>query len=1214
MFKKSIKYIAVLVLVAFTVTFGLPTRQIAAAQQEKQTMQTRKTSSTKNDGKSKSKTRLGSFADEFYTWYEKLKTDLDTGDLNKLKSDVKDAKKALKEIRKDINRELSENKKVLQKLNAKNAEKRHGKFQTELDSKLDGFETTFTKLDELSLALKDLKNDDTTQLKAKIEEIGKLLKPEQPQQPQQPLGALPHNIVNIQPPAPATGSGLTPAYLGSTTGTAIASLPRTPTSEDLAETAEIKFTKEIQELADSLNTAVNIYEYVRNNVNFESYYGSRKGTVGTLQQMAGNDFDQASLLISMLRYKGIPARYVRGTVEIPIEKVIEWTSAETPEAAVKILASLGIPSVSLVSGGVISDVRLEHVWVEAYVPYENYRGIGQRTGKKIWVPLDPSFKQYEKIEGINLEEITGISAEEAKNAFQHGTVSLDKLAISRVETSKMKSLIDSAQTRIEEYCKAQDTANLKWQDLVGGSSIIPQKLGLLPNTLPYKTVQVIDEYTAIPDNLADHIGFSIKGADPFGLNFTGADDFVYNVRAVDLYGKRITMTYAAASPEDQAIIEQYGSIFKAPAYLVQLKPQLNIDGQVVATGNAIGMGYRQQLTIEMQQTGMSAEKITNPVTAGSIYCVGLNYSFISPAELQTSADNLKSQQNSLNEQNLFTDQAMGEILNLTAKMYFAQLDISSKVMQEKFKVKASRLISEAITGYQVNTGYMFGTPVEINEGSSYIDVDHDVYSVVSHNGDQNAEKAFMLISGIYGSNMEHEIFEQMMNVPSLSTVKIINEANERGIPIYNITKDNIAAVLPELEVGQYVKNDIVNAVNAGKQVTIPQRNIQYFDWHGTGYIVLDTSTGAAGYMISGGMAGGAMSLEEMAQEYVQMVIEGLVFILAIELAKCIATAYIPVLGTAISIFTAVLFCAAVLSISYTLYMFMATGEIFYLQEAIVQFAALATLFGAFKAIGRITENLRVVERLYRAKNDFFDTMRGKGLPDETISDYFSKYGSKNTPEASDALNTFKNQGVKTETIVEIGKCLDKDGIDTFKNILKDNSGKYTESDHVKILDLLKQCGTKAEMDAFRNTINRLNQYGIKPSDYEAKGIRDLRMAEAAVEAVTKLEASWADKLFESAAKFEDHFTRHALEWTTPLTRDQYLQKARNLLSAKLNYNVEGFVSKEGWIFKYNNATNEFAIGRPDGVISTVFRPVDGRTYWLDQIKLFGGDSVVFGGN
>ena len=90
----------------------------------------------------------------------------------------------------------------------------------------------------------------------------------------------------------------------------------------MKETSEAQFTEEIKELAESLNSVIEIYEYVRNNINFEAYYGSRKGAVGTLDQMAGNDIDQASLLISLLRYKGIPARYVRGTIEIPVEKVM----------------------------------------------------------------------------------------------------------------------------------------------------------------------------------------------------------------------------------------------------------------------------------------------------------------------------------------------------------------------------------------------------------------------------------------------------------------------------------------------------------------------------------------------------------------------------------------------------------------------------------------------------------------------------------------------------------------------------------------------------------------------------------------------------------------------------------------------------------------------------------------------------------------------------
>ncbi|WP_003512843.1 hypothetical protein EPD62_016115 [Acetivibrio thermocellus] len=46
----------------------------------------------------------------------------------------------------------------------------------------------------------------------------------------------------------------------------------------------------------------------------------------------------------------------------------------------------------------------------------------------------------------------------------------------------------------------------------------------------------------------------------------------------------------------------------------------------------------------------------------------------------------------------------------------------------------------------------------------------------------------------------------MTGIPSVSTMKVLHEANERGIPLYTVTKDNIKDVLEILEVGQAVKN------------------------------------------------------------------------------------------------------------------------------------------------------------------------------------------------------------------------------------------------------------------------------------------------------------------------------------------------------------------------------------------------------------------------
>jgi len=45
-----------------------------------------------------------------------------------------------------------------------------------------------------------------------------------------------------------------------------------------------------------------------------------------------------------------------------------------------------------------------------------------------------------------------------------------------------------------------------------------------------------------------------------------------------------------------------------------------------------------------------------------------------------------------------------------------------------------------------------------------------------------------------------------------------------------------------------VKNEITNAFNSGKSVTIPQNEMNYYDWKGSVYVVLDEDTGVAGYI------------------------------------------------------------------------------------------------------------------------------------------------------------------------------------------------------------------------------------------------------------------------------------------------------------------------------------------------------------------------------
>jgi hypothetical protein len=175
------------------------------------------------------------------------------------------------------------------------------------------------------------------------------------------------------------------ASIGSLTGlltTGIVGATDPPAPEDLAETIEVQFTPDITAKAAELNhDPVKIYNWVRNNIEFVPTYGSIQGAQMTLETKQGNAFDTASLLVALLRVSGVHARYVLGTVEIPIEKLMNWGGGFTdPTAAADFFASGGIPTTVLRSGGNIVKAQIEHVWVEAYVDYVPSRGARHKPG------------------------------------------------------------------------------------------------------------------------------------------------------------------------------------------------------------------------------------------------------------------------------------------------------------------------------------------------------------------------------------------------------------------------------------------------------------------------------------------------------------------------------------------------------------------------------------------------------------------------------------------------------------------------------------------------------------------------------------------------------------------------------------------------------------------------------------------------------------------
>ncbi|MBM7836433.1 minor capsid protein [Clostridium sardiniense] len=96
---------------------------------------------------------------------------------------------------------------------------------------------------------------------------------------------------------------------------------------------------------------------------------------------------------------------------------------------------------------------------------------------------------------------------------------------------------------------------------------------------------------------------------------------------------------------------------------------------------------------------------------------------------------------------------------------------------------------------------------------------------------------------------------------------------------------------------------------------------------------------------------------------------------------------------------------------------------------------------------------------------------------------------------------------------------------------------------------------------------------------------------------------WLKSEFYNEKKFRKHIEKHLNEYGN-ITPQDYLNQARNLLAHDIDNDVEGFRSEDGFIFKYKISTNDFAIGRADGKISTLFKPKDAIEYWKEQQNLY----------
>jgi len=611
----------------------------------------------------------------------------------------------------------------------------------------------------------------------------------------------------------------------------IRSASSAPATEELSPTVDVQITPEIIELAASLeHSPVKIYEYVLNNFDFEPYIGSWKGSQETLLQGSGNGCDLASLLIALLRASGIPARYIKGDIRIPADRAMNWLGVVTEQA----LDDLDFGVLEYSGEELVTLSVSDHFWVEAYLPYTNYRGIPADQTGKMWVQMDPSFKKYEYQAGVDIVSEMGF---DAKTFIENYIGTLQ-------DYNPLEGLIQA----VRDYLSVNHP-ELSYEDILRTKRIITEEMAFIPGSLPYEVTWIDGTYSEISATDRYKVQIVIYSWGPEEINYTFA--------IPEILGKRITVSYAAATQDDQDVIDTYGGFYHTPPHLVHLIPVLTVDGNLVAVGTegtTMGTTVNWQLFFNPPlgandpwptSSPMGFPGVLNEIVVGTTQSLGIAVNRIPPETLASG----------VSEGIVDIEAWTGQSLWHAAMGFLDRVERSHAETAKLMQTVLHPATGIAIVQDAVTVTYDFGQPQTFEWKGLVIDADKAGFRPISVHGDSGRQKDFNILNGANGSILENRIIEDLYNAEAVSAVKIIQLAKDMSVPICRIT-ESIEADCPLLDVSDTVRSDVASAVADGHVVTIPEHDITYLAWSGIGYIDMNPETGKGAYIISGGHNGG----------------------------------------------------------------------------------------------------------------------------------------------------------------------------------------------------------------------------------------------------------------------------------------------------------------------------------------------------------------------
>jgi Transglutaminase-like superfamily len=583
--------------------------------------------------------------------------------------------------------------------------------------------------------------------------------------------------------------------------------------------------------AEQLGTAVAIYEYLHNTIEFSPYHGSRSGSVNTFLGQRGSDVDIATTLIAMLRSQGIPARYAIGTVRMPAMQLTNWLGVTNLDVAVRVLKDQGIQGVNMAADRSVVD--FEHVWTEAFVPFDQYRGINTvnppvdcgnsaNFSRCTWVPLDASFKQ-KTYNGLNIDPYNALSFD--YTAYYNAIKNNDPL---RRDKNPLAILEEQIATWLRTAYPGKTL-----EDVEDAGTINQLREGLLPASLPLQVLGTTRRY----DSVAAHDA-SVPSAEPkkWGKTIRVGVKFVANGVTISAGGtptllaevsvKRLTATTEFVGPSNtpNLVVRLGGTEISRP-----------ISGGITIPGFAPYIGLPFTLTVTMDGSpGSVGNEIDSFISAEYIASIGGYYVIATGGEnsnwtqVHRAADQLLTansqikivfkpgqagcQSDGLNcdpyvdangngvwdasdplllQDKTSMDALTGGVLYAGATQYFAKLREQYERTDRLMKIKTPIIGFLGVVSSTYEAEYIDSTAFSILPGGLLIDM-----KGITIGGSYRTNEASLNFSnrqfeflGHIVSSLEHETWQELTGYDAVSTVRGFQMALAGGATLLNIKRD-----------------------------------------------------------------------------------------------------------------------------------------------------------------------------------------------------------------------------------------------------------------------------------------------------------------------------------------------------------------------------------------------------------------------------------------